>query len=145
MATFSFGEFREFFLSLSKEFSIDKSTEFLSSIEDNIQFYESLGIRERKFSIPQKYVEKVTEYFILINFYRFYLSGLGQSLTICKTFNLIDSIKEVTMLQSNGAPGSIPINEESLEILSEEYQKMQSLFIELGKGLLGVDFTINDL
>lgn len=143
MAEFALQEFEEFFRTMAIRYRIRNSRRYLNSIANDYENYfrlkDSSGL-----TLPEKFVGRELEYFILYHFARYFLDGVGYNIKINETFLKSEKIRSIEL-----QPGDVPLY--SLEIsstisdrLKKDRDELNELFKELIINFLGENFSVND-
>lgn len=144
MSDYSLQEFRDFFNQLSYEYGIPRVYTYMKAVETSINEYLYSGEKKQNIVIPEKYLSNVMEYFILLHFIHFYLEGLMHSRSIENTLSKVDGVENVSIFKDNREVYKQQISFGSSKNLNEEFMTLRSLFIEIGRSLLGDRFSIDD-
>jgi SUMO ligase MMS21 Smc5/6 complex component len=144
MAEFSIEEFQVYFREIALEYKINDVEAYLDNVVSDIEFYSQNKEEKIGDFLPQKYQDKISEYFVLLHFSKYFLDGIMYARQINISLSRYTEIREVVFINGEKSIDSLEISKENTQQLENDYEVMKNLFIAFGQSLMGNKFSITD-
>ena len=144
MAEFSIEEFQVYFREIALEYKINDVELYLDSVVSDIEFYSQNNVEKTGDFLPQKYQDKISEYFVLLHFSKYFLDGIMYARQINISLSRYPEIRKVVLSDGKKDIDSLEISQDKILQLERDYEVMKNLFNAFGQSLMGDDFSITD-